>query len=88
MSAPIDDLHASNLLTYAGLGAALAAIAMAVDGGNFAAAGALLALSALADTFDGRFRGASPEPTGSARSVLNSTVWSMRSFSEWLRSSS
>ena len=55
MSAPIHDLHPSNLLTYAGLGAALAAIAMAVDGGNFAAAGALLALAALADTFDGRF---------------------------------
>jgi phosphatidylserine synthase len=55
MKAPIDELHPSNLLTYAGLGAALAAIAVAVDLGSFAGAGALLALAALADTFDGRF---------------------------------
>jgi phosphatidylserine synthase len=55
MSAPIHDLHASNLLTYVALGLALAAVATAVEGGSFAAAGALLAAAALADTFDGRF---------------------------------
>ena len=55
MSAPMDDFHASNLLTYVGLAAALAAVAMAVERGSFAGAGALIAVAALADTFDGRF---------------------------------
>lgn len=55
MSAPIGDVHASNLLTYVGLAAALAAVAMAVERSSFAGAGALLAVAALADTFDGRF---------------------------------
>jgi phosphatidylserine synthase len=55
MRAPVHDLHASNLLTYLALGLSLAAIATAVEGVNFAAAGALLAAAALADTFDGRF---------------------------------
>ena len=55
MSAPIEDIHASNLLTYVALAAALGAVAMAVEKSSFAAAGALLAGTALADTFDGRF---------------------------------
>jgi phosphatidylserine synthase len=55
MSAPIHDLHPSNLLTYGALGFALAAVATAAEGSSFAAAGALLAAAALADTFDGRF---------------------------------
>jgi CDP-diacylglycerol---serine O-phosphatidyltransferase len=55
MSAPIEDVHASNLLTYVALAAALAAVAMAVQRSSFAGAGALLAVAALADTFDGRF---------------------------------
>jgi hypothetical protein len=54
MTAPIHDLHVSNLLTYTSLGLAIAAVATAADGGSFAAAGALLAAAALADTFDGR----------------------------------
>jgi phosphatidylserine synthase len=55
MSAPLGDVHASNLLTYGGLAAALAAVAMAVEHGSFAGAGAMIAVAALADTFDGRF---------------------------------
>jgi phosphatidylserine synthase len=55
MTAPIHDLHRSNLLTYCALGLAIAAVATAVNAENFAAAGALLAAAALADTFDGRF---------------------------------
>ncbi len=55
MSAPFEDIHASNVLTYVGLAAALAAVAMAVERHSFAGAGALLAGAALADTFDGRF---------------------------------
>lgn len=55
MSAPIHDVHASNLLTYLALALSLAAVATAVNSGDFAAAGALLAAAALADTFDGRF---------------------------------
>jgi phosphatidylserine synthase len=55
MTAPIHDIHASNLLTYLALGLALAAVATAGGGGNFAVCGALLAGAALADTFDGRF---------------------------------
>jgi phosphatidylserine synthase len=55
MTAPIHDIHASNLLTYLALGLALAAVAMAGGGGSFAVCGALLAGAALADTFDGRF---------------------------------
>ena len=55
MIAPIHDLHRSNLLTYLALGLALAAVATAVNARNLAAAGALLAAAAVADTFDGRF---------------------------------
>jgi phosphatidylserine synthase len=55
MNTPLEDVHASNLLTYVGLAAALAAVALAIEYSSFAGAGALLALAALADTFDGRF---------------------------------
>jgi len=55
MSAPFEEIHPSNLLTYAALAAALAAIAMAVERHSFAGAGACLAIAALADTFDGQF---------------------------------
>jgi phosphatidylserine synthase len=55
MIAPVHDLHRSNLLTYFALGLAIAAVATAVNAGDSAAAGALLAAAALADTFDGRF---------------------------------
>jgi len=48
-------LHASNLVTYLSLLAGLGAIASARELGNWSLAGALIALSALADTFDGRF---------------------------------
>jgi phosphatidylserine synthase len=47
-------LSPCNALTYASLASAMAAIAMARNG-SAPAAGACLALAALADTFDGRF---------------------------------
>jgi CDP-diacylglycerol--serine O-phosphatidyltransferase len=53
-SSPLRAFHASNLLTYASLVAGVGAIAFAARG-NGSAAGALLALSVVADTFDGRF---------------------------------
>jgi CDP-diacylglycerol---serine O-phosphatidyltransferase len=53
-ASPASAFHAANLMTYVSLAAGLAAMASAL-GGNGAAAGALLALAALADTFDGRF---------------------------------
>ena len=55
MRAPIQDMHPSNLLTYTSLAAALGAMAAAGGRGGAALAGALLAIAALADTFDGRF---------------------------------
>src|SRR6266705_6057439 len=55
MRGPIHDLHPSNLLTYTALAAAIAAMAVAGSRGGAAFAGALLAIAALADTFDGRF---------------------------------
>jgi len=51
---PLGAFHASNLLTYASLAAGVGAIACA-SGGNRSAAGALIAISVMADTFDGRF---------------------------------
>jgi CDP-diacylglycerol---serine O-phosphatidyltransferase len=53
-ASPASAFHAANLMTYLSLASGLAAVASAL-GGNSAAAGALLALAALADTFDGRF---------------------------------
>jgi CDP-diacylglycerol--serine O-phosphatidyltransferase len=54
MTSPASAFHAANLLTYVSLAAGLAAVASAMNGSG-AAAGAFLALAALADTFDGRF---------------------------------
>jgi phosphatidylserine synthase len=51
---PVHDLHASNLLTYGSLLAAISAIA-AARGGSVSLAGALLATATIFDTFDGRF---------------------------------
>jgi CDP-diacylglycerol--serine O-phosphatidyltransferase len=55
MRAPVHDIDVSNLLTYASLTAAVGAIASARAADGPALAGALLAVAALADTFDGRF---------------------------------
>ena len=55
-ASPLRVFHASNLLTYASLVAGVGAIAFAARG-NGSAAGALIALSVVADTFDGRFAG-------------------------------
>ena len=54
MTSPTSAFHAANLLTYVSLAAGLAAVASAMRGSG-SAAGACLALAALADTFDGRF---------------------------------
>jgi CDP-diacylglycerol--serine O-phosphatidyltransferase len=54
MVSPLDVVHPSNLLTYASLTAGLAAIAVALEG-TTPAAGALVAIAVLFDTFDGRF---------------------------------
>lgn len=53
-ASPLGAFHASNLLTYVSLGAGVGAIAHA-SGGNPSAASALIAVSVIADTFDGRF---------------------------------
>ncbi len=53
---PLRAFHASNLLTYVSLAAGIGAIA-AASRGNRSAAGALIAMSVVADTFDGRFAG-------------------------------
>jgi CDP-diacylglycerol--serine O-phosphatidyltransferase len=53
-ASPLRAFHASNLLTYASLVAGVAAIAFAAHGDR-SAAGTLIAMSVLADTFDGRF---------------------------------
>ena len=55
MSSPFADLHISNLLTYVSLAAAVGAVAAAQSGEGLSLAGALLALAAVSDTFDGRF---------------------------------
>jgi len=56
MVSPLRAFHASNLLTYASLVAGVGAIAVAARG-NRSGASALIALSVVADTFDGRFAG-------------------------------
>lgn len=53
-ASPLDCFHVGNLLTYLSLCAALGAVAAALHG-SAPAAGALLALAVVADTFDGRF---------------------------------
>jgi len=52
---PLADLHVSNLLTYVSLAAAIGASAAARGDGGLSLSGALLALAAVSDTFDGRF---------------------------------
>jgi CDP-diacylglycerol--serine O-phosphatidyltransferase len=54
MTSPGAAIRLRNALTYAGLGLGLAAMA-AAGRGHLAAAGALIALAVIADTFDGRF---------------------------------
>ena len=54
MKSPSSTVHISNALTYVSLAAGLLAVAAAMQG-SMAGAGALLAIAALADTFDGRF---------------------------------
>jgi CDP-diacylglycerol--serine O-phosphatidyltransferase len=54
LRSPAAGFHPANLLTYVALTSGLAAIAAALQG-HRAAAGACLAMAALADTFDGRF---------------------------------
>ena len=53
-ASPLAALHPSNTLTYASLLAGMGAIAAALSG-NAGAAGALIALSVIFDTFDGTF---------------------------------
>ena len=53
-ASPLNAFHRANALTYASLLSAIGAIASAYAG-NSAAAGALLGLAVLADTFDGWF---------------------------------
>lgn len=55
MRAPIHDLHVSNAITYLSLASGLGAVAASRAGASASLAPALLALAALADTFDGRF---------------------------------
>jgi CDP-diacylglycerol---serine O-phosphatidyltransferase len=55
MRAPVDDLHVSNLLTYGGIAAAVGAMAAARGEDGLAISGALLAVAAVLDAFDGRF---------------------------------
>jgi len=54
LSSPLGAIHRANALTYGSLVASLAAMLAALDG-RPGDAGALLALSVLCDTFDGRF---------------------------------
>lgn len=54
MSYPATALHRSNLLTYGSVACGVGTIAAALQS-SAAGAGALLALAALLDTFDGRF---------------------------------
>ena len=55
MNAPIHDIHVSNLVTYAALAAAVAAVILAIDGYGVHLAAAAIGVAAIADTFDGRF---------------------------------
>jgi CDP-diacylglycerol--serine O-phosphatidyltransferase len=54
IASPLGAFHPANALTYVSLLASVAAIACAT-GGSEPAAGALIAVSVIADTFDGRF---------------------------------
>jgi CDP-diacylglycerol--serine O-phosphatidyltransferase len=52
---PAGSIHVSNLLTYTALLAGCGAAAFAISVHHRAAAGALMAVAVIADTFDGRF---------------------------------
>jgi CDP-diacylglycerol--serine O-phosphatidyltransferase len=54
MRAPIYDLHVSNLVSYVSLASGMAAMTLALEG-FIPHAGIAIAVSAVADTFDGRF---------------------------------
>jgi CDP-diacylglycerol---serine O-phosphatidyltransferase len=54
MRAPVHDLHASNLVSYVSLASGMAAMTLALEG-LIPHAGIAIAVSAVADTFDGRF---------------------------------
>lgn len=54
LGSPVGAFHPGNLLTYASLWSGIAAVAAATAGDQHAA-GALIATSVIADTFDGRF---------------------------------
>jgi CDP-diacylglycerol---serine O-phosphatidyltransferase len=54
MRAPLHDLHASNLLTYGSLAAAMITVAASI-GSHTAVAACALAIATIADAFDGRF---------------------------------
>ena len=62
MKGPLAAFHRANALTYAALLSAIGAIAAAVHG-NAGAAGALIAASVIADTFDGKFARLFPRTT-------------------------
>jgi phosphatidylserine synthase len=53
-ASPLASFHRGNLLTYASLLAGVAAVAAAANGGS-SGAGALVAVSVIFDTFDGKF---------------------------------
>ena len=72
-ASPLRVFHASNLLTYASLVAGVGAIAFAARG-NGSAAGALIALSVVADTFDGRFAGLFRRTDTQRQSACSSTA--------------
>jgi phosphatidylserine synthase len=55
MRAPVHDLHVSNLLTYVALMSGVAAMFAAIAARSLPLAGMALAISAIADTLDGRF---------------------------------
>ena len=63
MTSPVHAFHPRNAMTYAGLLLGLSATAAALHG-RAAAAGALIALAVIADTFDGRFARLFPPDAG------------------------
>jgi len=70
--------HPSNAVTYLSLLAGLLAVVTAKEWRSWSAAGGLLALSALADTLDGRFAGCSGGTVTSSASAWSWTAWPMR----------
>ena len=78
---PYRHISFSNALSYGSLCCGLAAIFAARDSASWEAAGLFLALSALADTFDGRFARRFNAPRLLTPSACNSIVWWMLSVS-------